>query len=203
MDTALLLLAALLAWAVVYYGHWVLVRRRFVKICAGRVYQSGAMRPHRLIRCARRHSIQTVVDFRGAHEEVVHREAQALRDAGIRHINIPSGQQITARSLQRFVDVMSEELAAGRRVLLHCKDGQGRAVAFAAIYRIHFEGWSPLKAYRAATRLPPAFRIISLLCPAAGLLSPRNCKTQLILGYRPGSGELAPPAEPLGEAGSA
>lgn len=199
-TTTLLVLPLVLAWAVVYYVHWVHVRRRFVAISPGRVYQSGAMAPHRLIRCARRHSIETIIDFRGAHEQLVQQEARALGGTGIKHINIPIGRLPTQKDLQRFTDVMSEELRAGRAVLLHCKDGEGRAVAFAAIYRIQFEGWSPQKAYRGATRLPPGFRIISLLCPPAGLLSKRNCKTRLILDYRPTSPGLAPAVEPLSEA---
>ena len=184
-TAALILLALVLAWAVLYYVHWVLVRRRFVAISPGRVYQSGAMSPPRLIRCARRHSIDTIIDFRGAHEEVVQEEARALAASGIRHVNIPIGRLPTPADLVLFTQVMSAELAAGRKVLLHCKDGEGRAVALAAIYRIQFEGWSPLRAYRAATRLPPGFRLITVLIPFAGLLSRRNTKTQLILDYRP------------------
>jgi protein tyrosine phosphatase (PTP) superfamily phosphohydrolase (DUF442 family) len=199
-STTMLVFSLVLGWAVAYYVHWVHVRRRFVAISPGRVYQSGAMAPQKLIRCARRHSIDTIIDFRGAHEDVVQREALALSASGIRHINIPVGSLPTPKDVQRFNDVMREELRARRAVLLHCKDGEGRAVAFAAIYRIQFEGWSALKAYRRATRLPPAFRIISLLFPPAGLLSPRNSKTRLILDYRPTSPGLAPAAEPLGEA---
>jgi protein tyrosine phosphatase (PTP) superfamily phosphohydrolase (DUF442 family) len=188
---ALLLLALALAWAVVYYAYWVLVRRRLVVISPGRVYQSGAMTPAHLIRCAHRHGIATIIDFRGAHEAVVHQEARALAGTGVKHINIPIGVLPTQEDLQRFTAVMSEELAAGRQVLLHCKDGEGRAVALAAIYRIQFEGWSPLEAYRAATRLPPGFRFVSWFYPRAGLLSPRNTKTQLILSYQRSATALA------------
>lgn len=174
-----------LAWAVLYYGHWVLIRRRFVAVAPGRVYQSGAMWPWVLLNCARRYSIATIIDFRGAHEEPVRRQARALAGTEIRHVNIPVGVLPTQNELRRFLDVMAEELTAGRRVLMHCKDGQGRAVALAAIYRIEFEGWVPVQAYRAGTRLPPGFKFVSLLFPAAGLLSPRNCKTQFILDYQP------------------
>jgi rhodanese/phosphatase family protein len=183
--TALVLVAAALAWGVLYYAHWVLVRRRFVAISPGRVYQSGAMGPRRVVRYARRYRIETVFDFRGAHKEDVHAEARALADNGIRHVNIPMGQLPTQSDLRRFVDLMAEEVAAGRRVLMHCKDGEGRAVAIAAIYRIEFEGWSPLQAYYAATRLPPKFKFVQLLFPRAGILSRRNRKTQLILDYVP------------------
>lgn len=182
----LILLLAFLGWAVIYYLHWVVLLRRLVAVSPGRVYQSGAMRPQALIRCCRRHGIKTVIDFRGGLENpLVVREVHALAGTGIRHVNIPVGLLPHEKDVLRFHQVMSEELAAGRPVLLHCKDGQGRAVAFAAIYRIQFEGWTPLAAYRGATRLPPAFRFANLLFPAAGLLSPRNRKTQLILGYRP------------------
>src|SRR5579859_3732874 len=131
---------ALLVWAVVYYTHWVLLRRRFVAIATGRVYQSGAMHPNLLIWYARRHLITTVIDFRGENESGVHAERQALAGTGVRHVNIPVGILPTRESLRRFIEVMSEDLQAGKRVLMHCKDGQGRAIAFAAIYRIEFEG---------------------------------------------------------------
>jgi hypothetical protein len=115
----------------------------------------------------------------------VRTQARALAESGIRHINIPVGQLPEQDDLRRFIEVMTAELAAARRVLMHCKDGEGRAIAFAAIYRIEFEGCSPLQAYRAATRLPPGFKFVSILFPLAGLLSPRNIKTQFILDYRP------------------
>jgi protein tyrosine phosphatase (PTP) superfamily phosphohydrolase (DUF442 family) len=184
MQTALILIAILVVSAVLYYGHWVLVRRRFVMISRDRVYQSGAMRPRRLLVYARRYQIATVIDFRGAHEEPVQAEARALAGTEVRHVNIPIGILPEQQQLQRFNAVMTEELIAGRRVLMHCKDGQGRAIALAAIYRIEFEGWSAAEAYRAATRLPPGFKPISLLFPKAGLLSPHNCKTQFILSYQ-------------------
>lgn len=175
---------AFLVWAIVYYAHWVLLRRRFVAIAAGRVYQSGAMYPSLLIRYARRYSITTVIDFRGENENGVCAERQALAEAGVRHVNIPVGILPTRDSLRRFIEVMREDLQDGKRVLMHCKDGQGRAIAFAAIYRIEFEGWDPVQAYRGTSRLPPGLRPISLLFPGAGLLSPRNAKTQFILNYR-------------------
>ena len=205
---ALIPFIALIVWAVVYYLHWVLVLRRFVTISAGRVYQSGAMPAGQLIRLARRHGIKTVIDFRGGGENpLVEREARALAGTGIRHINIPVGRLPQDKDLGRFHEVMVQELAQRRPVLLHCKDGEGRAVAFAAIYRMQFEGWTPMAAYRGATRLPPGFRFANLVYPSAGLLSPRNLKTQLILGYRPmqmgGAASPPLPQEDLVTSGSA
>jgi hypothetical protein len=177
-------IAALLIWAVPYYALWVLVQRRFVAVSPGRVYQSGAMSPRKLIRYVRRYDIATVIDFRCAHEKEVRVESQALARSGNCHINIPIGILPGRDELRRFIEVMTEELANRRRVLMHCKDGQGRAIAFVAIYRIEFEGWTPERAYGATTRLPPGFKLISLCFPGAGLLSPRNPKTRFILNYR-------------------
>jgi protein tyrosine phosphatase (PTP) superfamily phosphohydrolase (DUF442 family) len=195
LRTAVFFATALVVWAILYYGHWVLLRRRFVAIAPGRVYQSGAMSPRRLLHYARRHQITSILDFRGAHEQAVQIEARALAGTEIRHINIPVGLLPTRDDLRRFIEVMTEELSAGRRVLMHCKDGQGRAIALAAIYRIEFEGWNSERAYRAATRLPPGFKPISILFPGAGLLSPRNCKTPFILNYRQSRAALAAPAD--------
>jgi protein-tyrosine phosphatase len=191
VRAAVFTFAALLIWAVLYYAHWVIVRRRLVAIAPGRVYQSGAMSARKLVRYARRYAIATVIDFRGAHEEIVHIEARALAAVGIRHINIPIGTLPADEDIRRFVDVMTDELQHRRRVLMHCKDGQGRAVAFAAIYRIEFEHWTPRSAYQAATRLPPGFKPISIFFPRAGLLSTRNQKTRLILNYQSARPALA------------
>jgi hypothetical protein len=187
--------AAFVMWAVLYYGHWVLIRRRFVAITPRRVYQSGAMYPWWLIRYARRFRIETVIDFRGAHESQTRIQARVLADTEIGHINIPIGAMPTPGDVQRFLDVMTEELAAGRRVLMHCKDGQGRAIVMAAVYRMEFEGWTPMQAYRGTTRLPPGFKFVSLFYPPAGLLSKRNCKTRFIQEYRPTRAALGACAE--------
>jgi protein tyrosine phosphatase (PTP) superfamily phosphohydrolase (DUF442 family) len=200
--TTVILIMMGLVWVVVYYAHWIVVRRRFVAIVPRRVYQSGAMWPRRLIRCVHRYAIDTVIDFRQSHHAATRIEARALADYGIRYVNIPLGTRLTQNDARRFVDVMAEELSAGRRVLMHCKDGEGRAIAMAAIYRIEFEGWSPIRAYCATTRLPPGFRFLSSLFPWAGLLSLRNCKTQFILEYRPtGPGLGAPTEAYVSEAG--
>jgi protein tyrosine phosphatase (PTP) superfamily phosphohydrolase (DUF442 family) len=186
MTHAIVVLVILIvAWAGVYYAHWVIVRRRFVAIAPGRVYQSAAMSPRQLICYVHRYAVHTVIDFRGPHELGERAQARALADTGIRYINIPIGALPTQSDLRGFIDAMTEELANGRRVLMHCKDGEGRAVAMAAVYRIELEGWSPMQAYRAATRLPPGFKLISLLFPSTGLLSSRNCKSRFILDYRP------------------
>ena len=151
------------------------------------------MRPAQLLRAVRRLHIDTVIDFRGESEmPLVLQEQRALQNAGIRHANIPSGTLPTEAALRRFIEVMHDELGANRRVLMHCKDGEGRAVAFAAVYRMEMEGWSPLEAYRATTRLPPALRFLTWMLPFAGRLSRSNAKSKMILSYSAGMHGRAP-----------
>jgi hypothetical protein len=184
IRTLLVMLGVFLAACAVYYAHWVLIRRRLVTIVPDRAYQSGAMSAPRLIRCARRLRVATVVDFRGVSEPRFADEARALAETDIRYIHLPVGREPQPEDVRRFVTLMAEERRAGRRVLLHCKDGEGRSIYFAAVYRIEFEGWTPRQAWQGASRLPPLFRFVSWLCPPAGRFSPRNPKTPLILGYR-------------------
>jgi protein tyrosine phosphatase (PTP) superfamily phosphohydrolase (DUF442 family) len=181
-----------------YYAHWVLIRRRLVTVARDRAYQSGAMSPQQLIRCARRLNITSVVDFRGPDEPRFADEGPALQQTNIRYIHLPVGRQPRPEEVRRFVALMAEERRAGRRVLLHCKDGEGRSMYFAAIYRMEFEGWTPREALQGATRLPPLFGFVSWLCPPAGRLSPRNPKTPLILGYQRGAADesLSLPGSP-------
>jgi len=80
---------------------------------------------------------------------------------------------------------MQTERAAQRKVLIHCKDGEGRAVFFGAIYRIEFLNQSPEQAYLEQRRLPKDLLWCRCLVPSVGLFSRHNPKTALLLQYRP------------------
>jgi uncharacterized protein (TIGR01244 family) len=178
-------MALLLAGLV--YGYWVRVEHRLTVITRGRVYQSAAMRPADLIRVANRLGIQTVIDFRDERECEQRRTADerlALQRVGIRYFHIPSSTTPAPETVATFLRVMKPEVAAHRTVLLHCRDGEGRAVFYSAIYRIQFEGWNNEQAYRATTRLPPSLMFLSKIFPTVARLSPRNVKTPLILAFR-------------------
>jgi uncharacterized protein (TIGR01244 family) len=170
------------------YGYWVLAEHRLTVITPGHVYQSAAMPPQDLIRVAHRLGIQTVFDFRGDDASEQRRtaaEQQALEQAGIRYVHIPSSIRPAPETVATFVRTMGPEVAAHRTVLLHCHDGQGRAVFYSAVYRMQFEGWSNEQAYLATTRLPPALMFLGRVFPSLARLSPQNAKTPLILAYRP------------------
>jgi protein tyrosine phosphatase (PTP) superfamily phosphohydrolase (DUF442 family) len=169
------------------YAYWVCVDHRLTIVTPEQVFQSAEMPPEDLVRVSERLGVQTVFDFRADADQGsgIASERAALERNGIRYIHLPSSRTPAPETVAAFVRAMQAEVAAHRRVLLHCHDGEGRAVFYAAIYRIQFEGWDNQRAYLATTRLPPALMFLTKAFPAIGRLSPTNPKTQLILSYTP------------------
>jgi protein tyrosine phosphatase (PTP) superfamily phosphohydrolase (DUF442 family) len=183
----------------VIYGYWVVVDHRLTVVTSGQVYQSAEMPPRDLVRVAQRLGIKTVFDFRGDADQDprVVAERGALESNGVKYIHLPSSIRPAPETVASFVHAMQVEVAAHRTVLLHCHDGEGRAVFYSAVYRMEFEGWDNRRAYQATTRLPPSLMFLSELFPAVGRLSPKNAKTPLILSYRPSMhSEVASAARP-------
>jgi hypothetical protein len=178
-----LLVVALVAAGLIY-GWWAHFHARFTTVSRGVLYHSAAMPTQKLARFIRRKNIATVFDFRSGQDSAVKIESEALVRLGVRHLHLPTGIAPQRSEIDTFIRAIGIEVAAGRRVLMHCEDGEGRAVMFAALYRIHFEVWSPQDAYLATARLPDGLRFLNRLVPRIGCLSPRNVKTRLILDYR-------------------
>jgi len=171
------------------YAWWAHPHARFTTVAPGRLFHSAAMSPHKLVRVARLRKLDVVIDFRSGQDPAVAAESDALSAAGIRHIHLPTGISPQPPEIAAFVQTARREVVAGRRVLMHCEDGEGRAVMFAAIYRIEFEAWSPEAAYLGTARLPDGLRFLKALSPRIGCLSPRNVKSEIILRYRPSFAE--------------
>ncbi|MCP4908004.1 MAG: dual specificity protein phosphatase family protein [bacterium] len=142
-----------------FHVWYVFFNYRFEVISRDTVYKSGRMPPEEIARFVDRYGIRTVVDLREPQDEGslesgerdgIDLERQAIEElAGVRHINIPSGQVPTEENLERFFEVMDD--SASYPVLIHCFHGYGRAVIYSAIYRIEYEGFSNEEA-RARTR---------------------------------------------------
>lgn len=143
----ILLLGGLIAAA--GYGYWVYVDHRFYTVTEGQVYRSGAMPPDILQNKIKRYGIKAVIDFRKTMDAVA-AEHNALTQAGVRHFSLPTGQVPTEKTVKAFLEIMDDR--DNRPVLIHCHHGEGRAVLFAAIYRIEYEGWQNDDA-RKASRL--------------------------------------------------
>jgi protein tyrosine phosphatase (PTP) superfamily phosphohydrolase (DUF442 family) len=122
---------------------------RFSAVDDGRLYKSGFMPTDTLKRFVTKYQIKTVIDLRkpGTGDalcpenwEEIESEREILKQLGVVHAHIPSKQVPEPETLDRFFQVMDNP--ESYPVLLHCYHGRGRAVLFAALYRIEYLGWS-------------------------------------------------------------
>lgn len=142
------------------YVWWVHFNYRFAAVVENKVYKSGAIPPEKIAHYINKHKIKTVIDLRdpgrddalnpGNQAEIDEERAAIEKLPGVTHINIPSGQVPTKETLARFFEVMDDSTVYP--VLIHCYHGTGRAMIYAALYRIEYEGFSNEDA-RAKTRV--------------------------------------------------
>jgi protein tyrosine phosphatase (PTP) superfamily phosphohydrolase (DUF442 family) len=138
-----------LGWGL-YYGHWVYFEHRFDTVTEGQVYKSGAMPEDDLLERVKEHDIRTVIDLRLYYPDDVAKEARDLSKVGVKHFHLPTDQVPEDETVDAFLEIMKDR--ANFPVLIHCRDGEGRAVMFSALYRVEFEGWDTERA-RKATRI--------------------------------------------------
>jgi protein tyrosine/serine phosphatase len=119
------------------YAHWVLFEHRFATITPGQAYRSAAMPPERLVEKVEKSGIRAVIDLRSHGEDEA--ERSALAALGVKYFSLPSSQTPSPSVLDSFLELAAQ--SENRPFLVHCNHGIGRAVLFAALYRIEFEGW--------------------------------------------------------------
>lgn len=135
------------------------VNFNFETISDGKVYKSGLIAPEKIGGYISKYKIKTVVDLldpgvqdalNPAQQSEIDAEANAinqynkLKDLNVEHINIPSGQVPTKKTLTQFYKIIDDK--SKYPLLIHCYHGMGRAPMYSAIYRIEKEGWSNKKA---------------------------------------------------------
>jgi len=125
-----------------YLGYWAAMGR-FAVVDPGHLYRSAEMTPSRLAETCTRLGIHTVVDFREGSPKV-DAEAEALREIGVEHVHLPTGQVPSLEVVDAFLQIMSDKKR--HPVLIHCEHGVGRTGLHVAIYRIEFQGWSKSRA---------------------------------------------------------
>ena len=138
LATVLLVLIAIAG----YLGYWAAMGR-YAVVDPGHLYRSAELPPSRLAETCERLGIRTVVAFRMGSREV-DAEAETLREIGVEHAHIPTGQVPPPEVVEAFLEIMSDE--ENHPVLIHCEHGVGRTGLHAAIYRIEFQGWSNRRA---------------------------------------------------------
>lgn len=170
LAIAALLIAGVCGGAV--YGYWAILDHRFWTVADGQVYRSAAMSPEKLEDKVREYGIRAVIDLRRHSDDQVAAERSVLAKLDVKHFHLPSKQIPSDRTVEAFLEIMSHN--AYRPVLIHCKDGEGRAPLFSAIYLIEHEGRSNDQARRAS-------RILSFV----GNFSPTSKKGVFLHNYAP------------------
>jgi protein tyrosine phosphatase (PTP) superfamily phosphohydrolase (DUF442 family) len=149
MKRLVKLFALTLVAAIAYYLWFFHDNYNFEAISENKVYKSGAIPPEKIGDFITENEIKVVIDLRHAGlkdklnpgtKAEIDAEAKAVAQIeGVRHINIPSGQVPTEKTLSRFYEVLDD--SANYPVLIHCHHGTGRAEIYSALYRIEYENW--------------------------------------------------------------
>ncbi len=128
---------------------------RFEEISKDKVYKSALINPNKIEGFLVNNNIKTVINLldpgvqdalNPAKQGEINAEDKAIQDINkknnldIRHINIPSPQVPTQKTLEAFYKVLDDK--SNYPVLIHCYHGTGRAAIYSALYRIEYENWS-------------------------------------------------------------
>ena len=138
---------------------------RFETISDGKVYKSALIDPDKLGSYLQKNKIKTVIDLldpgvqdalNPAKQREIDAEQKAVdeynkkHNANVVHVNIPSRQVPSKKTLTKFFEVLDNK--ENYPVLIHCYHGTGRAQIYSALYRIEYEKWKNKDA-RAKTRV--------------------------------------------------
>ena len=136
----------------VYHVH---LDYRFETISDGKVYKSALINPDKLGGYLEKHKIKTVIDLldpgvqnalNPAKQKEIDAEQKAVdeynkkHNTHVVHVNIPSRQVPTKKTLTKFFEVLDNK--DNYPVLIHCYHGTGRAQMYSALYRIEYEKYS-------------------------------------------------------------
>ncbi len=189
----LVVLVASIAGFAFWYNN---INHVFRVISEEKVYKSGLIPPEDLDDFLIPNKVKTVVNLldpgvqdalNPAKQTEIDAEEKAIAAINkkygktIRHINIPSPQVPTKKTLKAFYDVIDDP--ANYPIQIHCYHGMGRAVIYSAIYRIEKEGWSNEAAQQET-------RLFSLMVDSPlhhSSFAKGRSKGDFLLSYRPRS----------------
>jgi hypothetical protein len=136
--------------------------KRLREVTPGRVYRCGWMSAPGFIEAFERWHIRTFINvmedepdpslfesyFWGGHVS----EKALCKQLGVRYVWLapdlePVGEGPTARpaAIDKLLEILDDP--ASYPVLIHCRAGLHRTGVLTAIYRMEYEGWSPLRAW--------------------------------------------------------
>lgn len=165
MKKILKITGIILLVAIAYYVWHVHFNFRFEEISENKVYKSALIDPDKLEKFLVKNNIKTVIDLldpgvqdalNPAKQKDITAEDNAIKkinkknNLNIQHVNIPSGQVPTKKTLEKFFTILDNK--DNYPVLIHCYHGTGRAAIYSALYRVEYENWKNKDA-RAKTRV--------------------------------------------------
>ncbi|BAU56568.1 dual specificity protein phosphatase family protein [Halorhodospira halochloris] len=123
---------------------------RLVPVCPDVLYRSTEMPPERMACLCLAQNIRTVIDLRRKHDRA-EAERVALKQAGIKHVHLPSPQVPTEDVVNSFLEIMDDP--GNYPVVIHCVHGVGRTGALLAVYSIEYKQLDNEQARRLAKRI--------------------------------------------------
>ena len=181
--------------SVLWYNN---ITHAFRVVTDDKVYKSGLIPPSQLEDYLMEHKIKTVVNLldpgvqdalNPAKQKEIDEEQQEIDainrrlNTNIEHINIPSPQVPTKKTLKAFYEIIDNP--DNYPLLIHCYHGMGRAELYSAVYRMEKENWDNKKA-QMDTR-PFEFLVESPLRRSS--FSKGRGKGDFVLNYKPRSHE--------------
>ena len=166
---------------------------RFETISEGKVYKSALINPSKLGYYLEKNKIKTVIDLldpgvqdalNPAKQKQIDAEQKAVDEynkkhhANVVHVNIPSRQVPTKKTLTKFFEVLDNK--DNYPVLIHCYHGTGRAQIYSALYRIEYEKYKNSDA-RAKTRV-----VVQALGYKSSFADTKS-KGRFLMNYKPRS----------------
>jgi hypothetical protein len=137
--------------------------KRLREITPGLVYRSGWMSAPGFEEAVRRYNFRTVINLMEDEEDPVLfrsyflgggiRESELCKKLGVRYVllapDLLPADQVPAerpRAIAEFLRVLDDPRSYP--ILWHCRAGLHRTGVFTAIYRMEYQGWAPLQAWR-------------------------------------------------------
>jgi len=145
----------------VYYRASYAHSKRLREVEPGKVYRSGQLTAEGFAEAFQRLGIRTLINAqdeypdpslpRSYFDKQKTKESELCEKMGVKYIHLPP-DLIPRRlvpgkrpvTIDRFLAIMDDP--ANYPVLIHCKAGLHRTGCLAAVYRMEYQGWSPLQA---------------------------------------------------------
>jgi protein tyrosine phosphatase (PTP) superfamily phosphohydrolase (DUF442 family) len=150
-----LIVVAVVAPAAIHYRLRYDCSKRLRIVTPGKVYRSGQLSEAGFREAVKTYGLKTILNLQDESPEPVfdtgRLESQVCAELGVRYVFLPPDLIARKKLAKESPAAMGAYLAimddpASYPVLLHCRAGLHRTGTLAALYRIEYEGWSPIEA---------------------------------------------------------